>query len=251
MQLHERVHLIGSGLLGFEWTDPYDCHVFLLDGGDELAIVDAGGGMGTTAIVENVRSAGFDPERVRHVILTHAHGDHAGGTARLKAALSTPAVHLSHVAAPWLRDGDEDAISLGRAKEAGIYPEDYRFEPCAVDNELAEGDTISVGDLRLEVLDTPGHCDGHVSLLAEIDGRRLLFAGDAVFYGGTIHLQNIPDCRLDAQISTLRKLRELSVDVLLPGHQTFSLTDGQRHIERANEWLDRLLVPPQMVSLFV
>ena len=97
-----------------------------------------------------------------------------------------------------------------------------------------------------------GRCratDSAVSL--SVDGRRLLFAGDAVFYGGTIHLRNIPDCRLDAQISTLRKLRELAIDVLLPGHQTFSLTDGQRHIERANEWLDRLLIPPQMVSLFV
>jgi len=38
------------------------------------------------------------------------------------------------------------------------------------------------------------------------------------------------------------------VDALLPGHLTLSLSDGQRHIERANEVLDRLLIPEQMVS---
>ena len=78
----------------------------------------------------------------------------------------------------------------------------------------------------------------------------MLFAGDVVFYGGTIFLQNIYDCRLDAQIDSLRKLRGLKIDTLLPGHQTFSLTNGQSHIEKANEWLDKLLIPPQMVALF-
>ena len=44
-----------------------------------------------------------------------------------------------------------------------------------------------------------------------------------------------------------RKLRALEVDALLPGHLAFSLARGQRHIERANEVLDTLLVPPQAV----
>ncbi|MFQ5425796.1 MAG: MBL fold metallo-hydrolase [Gaiellales bacterium] len=251
MQISDRIHLVGSGILGFDWTDAYDCHVYLLDGGDELALVDAGAGMGAEAIVENVRRAGFDPRRIRHLILTHAHGDHIGGAAAVCAQLGTPAVHLSHVAAPWLREGDEDAISLGPAKAAGIYPEEYVFEPCAVDNELHEGDHITVGDLSLEVIDTPGHCDGHVSLLTEQSGRRTLFAGDAVFYSGEVLLQNIWDCRIDTTVATLRKLRGLEVETLLPGHLSLSLSQGQSHIETANRWLDKLLMPPQIVLAVV
>ena len=166
----------------------------------------------------------------------------------MRRLLERPAVYLSHAVARFLREGDEQGVSLDVAKEAGIYPPDYALEPCEVDVELADADTIAVGELTLQVLDTPGHSDGHVSLVLEHGGRRALFAGDVIFFGGKILLQNIYDCRLDAEIRSLRRLRELSVDALLPGHLGFSLRDGQRHIERANEVLDRLLIPEQMVS---
>ena len=248
MKLTDRIHLVGSGSFGFDLTDPFDCHVYLVDGGDELALVDVGAGMGAEAIVDNVRRAGCDPKRIRHLILTHAHGDHAGGAACMRRLLHEPTVYLSRAVADFLREGNEQGISLDVAKQVGIYPPDYALEPCEVDVELADGDTIIVGDLTLQVLDTPGHSDGHVSPVLEHEGQRSLFAGDVVFFGGRILLQNIYDCRLDAEIRSLRKLRELRVDVLLPGHLAVSLSDGQRHIERANEVLDRLLIPEQMVS---
>ena len=248
MKLADRIYLVGSGSFGFDMTDPFDCHVYLLDGGGELALVDVGAGMGAEAIVENVRREGFEPERIRHLVLTHAHGDHAGGAARIRRLLDEPSVYLSSAVARYIREGDEQGVSIDVAKTVGIYPPDYTLEPCEVDVELAEGDTIAVGDLALRVFDTPGHSDGHVSLLLEQDGRRTLFAGDVVFFGGKILLQAIHDCRLDAEIRSLRKLRDLDVTALLPGHLTPSLRDGQRHIERANEVLDRLLIPEQMVS---
>jgi hydroxyacylglutathione hydrolase len=248
VKLTDRIHLVGSGSFGFDLTDPFDCHVYLVDGGDELALVDVGAGMGAEAIVDNVRRAGFDSKRIRHLILTHAHGDHAGGAARMRRLLDGPTVYLSRTVAGFLREGDEQGISLDVAKQVGIYPPDYALEPCGVDVELAEGETIGVGELTLRVVDTPGHSDGHVSLVLDHGGQRSLFAGDVIFFGGKILLQNIYDCRLDAQIRSLRKLRELSVDALLPGHLTLSLRDGQRHIERANEILDRLLIPEQIVA---
>jgi len=248
MRLIERVHLVGSGSFGFDLTDPFDCHVYLLDGKSELALVDVGAGMGADAILDNVRREGFDPRRIRHVILTHAHGDHAGGAARMRTLLGEPAVCISRDRAQALRAADEGAVSIDVAKRVGIYPPTYTLEPCEVDVELVHGDTLAVGDLTLQVLDTPGHADGHVSLLLEQGGQRSLFAGDVIFFGGKILLQAIHDCRLDAQIRSLRSLRELGVDALLPGHLTLSLRDGQRHIERANEVLDRLLIPEQMVS---
>jgi hydroxyacylglutathione hydrolase len=248
VRLTDRIHLVGSGSFGFDLTDPFDCHVYLVEGESELALVDVGAGMGAEAIVDNVRRDGFDPKRIRHLILTHAHGDHAGGAARMRRLLDDPIVYLSRAVADFLREGNEQGVSLDVAKQVGIYPPDYALDPCQVDVELADGDTILVGDLILQVLDTPGHSDGHVSLVVEYGGQRSLFAGDVIFFGGKILLQNIYDCRLDAEIKSLRKLRELRIDALLPGHFTLSLRDGQRHIERANEVLDRLLIPEQIVS---
>jgi glyoxylase-like metal-dependent hydrolase (beta-lactamase superfamily II) len=166
----------------------------------------------------------------------------------MRSLLGEPATYVSGAIAESLRLGDEKAMSIDVAKQAGICPLDYRLEPFAIDHELEEGAAVEVGNLQLTVFDTPGHSDGHVSLLMETDGKRMLFAGDVIFFGGKILLQSIHDCRLDALIGSLRKLRQLEVSALLPGHLTLSLRDGQRHIERANQVLDRLLIPEQMVS---
>ncbi len=248
MKLLDHVYLVGSGANGFDLSDAFDCHIYLVDGGEELALIDVGAGMGIEDVVANVKSDGFDPDLIRHLVLTHGHGDHAGGANRMKRRLGDAAVYASGLIADSLREGDEKAISLDAAKQAGIYPMEYRLEPCAVDHELEEGASIKVGSLRLSVIDTPGHSDGHVSLLLDDGDDRVLFAGDVVFVGGKVLLQNIHDCRLDALTSSLRKLRKLQISALLPGHLSVSLKNGQRHIERANVALDRLLIPDQMLS---
>ena len=244
MKLTDRIYLVGSGAQGVGMSDDYDCHIYLIDGGGELALVDAGGGLDTERIVENIRSDGLDPAKVEHLLLTHAHGDHAGGATGLRGALGEPRVYIHSEWAEVMRTGDEEAISLNEAKRVGLYPEDYRFQACPVDVELSEGDEIIVGDLSFEVIDTPGHCRGHVSFLLSHGGKRVLFSGDLVFFGGKILLQNIPDCDLQAQIASLKKVRDLQVDMFFPGHLTFSLRNGQRHIDEALKIIDGLLIPP-------
>ena len=244
MQLTDRIHLVGSGANGFGMTDPYDCHVYLVDGGSELALIDVGAGMGAAQIIENVRVAGFDEAAIRHVLLTHAHGDHAGGAARIRRLAPNAQFVMSPYAANLLRTGDEVGTSLAIAKQMGMYPADYVLEPCEVETELRGDDTLQVGDLTLTAIETPGHADGHLSFLLDHNGTRSLFGGDIVFNRGTVLLQAIHDCRIDKLITSLRRLRSLEIDALFPGHWTFSLTDGQSHIERANLVLDQLLIPP-------
>jgi glyoxylase-like metal-dependent hydrolase (beta-lactamase superfamily II) len=238
------MYLVGSGSQGFSLTDDYDCHVYLVDGGKELALIDAGAGMVAPQIVQNIREHGFDPSQVRHLLLTHAHGDHAGGAAKMVVALGSPRVYMHADCAPFLRDGDERAISLADAKRVGLYPDDYRFQPCRVDTDLLEGQIIAVGDLQLQAIATPGHSRGHTSFLLEQAGRKVLFGGDLVFFGGRVLLQNTWDCDLPAHLASLAKFRNTGIDVLLPGHRTFSLKDGQRHIDAALKITDGLLVPP-------
>lgn len=246
MKLTNRIYIIGSGASGFDLTHRLDCHVYLIDGGDELAVIDAGIGLATDEILQNIEVEGFSLNRVKYLLLTHAHADHAGGTAQMKQALGCD-VLVSKDSADFLRNGDEDAISLTFAKQAGFYPEEYRFEACEVNQEIKEDDVITVGDCQLEVLDTPGHSLGHLAFHLQVDGKSHLFGGDCIFWGGKILLQNIYDCILQDYMDSIKKLAKLSVDVFLPGHLAFSLKDGQRHIDAAAKAVNELGVPPNLI----
>jgi len=244
MKIHDRIYLVGSGSQGFSMTDDSDCHIYLIDGGGEMALVDTGSGHSVPQILQNIRNEGLDPKRVQHLLLTHAHVDHAGGAARMREALAGVRVYMHADCAPFLRNGDERAVSLADAKRAGLYPEHYTFNSCEVDCELREGQVLTVGDLQVECIETPGHSRGHVAYVIQCNGSKILFGGDLVFFGGRILLQNTWDCDFQAHINSLKKLREARIDMLLPGHLTFSLRDGQRHIDAALKFIDGLLVPP-------
>lgn len=243
MQLTPSIHLVGSGSMGFDLTDALDCHVYLFDGGSEAALIDAGAGPGVASILENVVAAGVAIEKVRYLLLTHAHTDHAGGAAELKKRLPHIEIISSSPAAQWVRTADERAISLDMGKRAGFYPPDYRFMPCPVDLEVREGDRVSLGAIDLEVIDSPGHCDGHLCFKGTVDGRTVLLGGDLIFFGGQVSLQNIWDCRISEYGMSMQKLRGKAIDVLLPGHLSVSLRDGQRHIDAANDLFERVFVP--------
>lgn len=239
---------MGSGARGFNLTNSHDSHVYLIDGGDELALIDAGVGLESERIVDHIRADGFDPARVKTIVLTHGHADHAGGAAAMRRLLGAPAVAASRAIAGAIVDGDEKLLGIDVSRQAGMYPEDYRFEPSPIDIVLDEGDEIRVGRHLLRVRETPGHSDGHICLLLDGGPNRVLFAGDLIFFDGRIQLLAFPDCRLQELVASLRRLRGLGITTLLPGHGTIDLQTGQSHIERANRVLDRGRVPPSVVA---
>lgn len=238
---------MASGSGGFDLTDPFDCHVYLLDGGDEAALIDAGIGASAEAILAAVDAAGVERERVRHLLLTHAHPDHAGGAAALKRLLPNLLVVASPHVARVVAEGDEMAMSLEPGKRAGFYPPDYRFEPCPVDGVLRADDGVAVGGLRLTALDTPGHSAGHLAFIGRIGGRTACFCGDLLFYGGLISLEANLDCSLQQYAASVERLAPAGIDALLPGHHAVSLRRGQRHVETARRRFANGFVPPSIV----
>ena len=242
MRLSQEIALIGSGASGFGLSDPGDCHVYAIDGGEEIAIIDAGLGRAPERLLDNLRADGLDLARVRAIILTHAHGDHSGGLAVLQQRTGAR-VYVPSEAAPWVATADEDKISLTAARAAGSYPADFRWQPCPVDVAVTDGAVIQIGRLALHAIETPGHCRGHCSYVLDGASGRALFAGDLVFAGGHIALQNIWDCSIQELAASLEKLDGLAIDALLPGHGLLSLQGGQRHIEQALAIFRRLGVP--------
>jgi len=245
--LTAEVSLVGSGRTGFGISHPIDCNVYLIDGGDELALVDAGTGLDTPAILANVAALGHDPGRIRHIFLTHAHADHAGGAAELRAQLGA-SVYLADAERAALEAGDEKALGLDVARRNGYYPADYRLPRCDVDRRAGDGDRLRCGRLQLEVVATPGHSLGSVCLVLEGAGGRVLFAGDTVFAGGKISLLVIPGSDLLALARSVRRLTTVRPTALLPGHGPFPLRRADEHIERAHRAFESMLPPGQILQ---
>jgi glyoxylase-like metal-dependent hydrolase (beta-lactamase superfamily II) len=249
MRLTRDILMVGGGDNGFNISAPLDCTMYVIDGGDELVLVDAGIGSiyGDTAqIVANMDEAGLDRSKLSKLILTHYHADHAGGAAELRDEFGFE-IHASPICADVLRRGDEEAIALKVAKEGGMYPADYIFRPCPAEGSLVEGHTFPVGRLLVTVFETPGHCAGHLSFLVEGGDRTYLISGDLVFYGGTIVLQNIHDCSIPEYAASTIKMAGVEFDALLTGHWTISLRDGKRHVDAAADQFRKLLTPPNAI----
>jgi glyoxylase-like metal-dependent hydrolase (beta-lactamase superfamily II) len=229
-----------SGGLGFDISDPYDCTAYLFETASGWVLFDAGAGRqpdALAALVGSLRGPG-------HLLLTHAHADHAGGAAALRDLGVT--VMAAAGTASLVESGDEAAISLDVARAAGVYPADYRFRPCVVDEVLACEAPVSLASLRITPIATPGHSRDHVSYLVQDGATLALVVGDAVFHGGRVALQNTWDCDVPALCASLRRLATWTFDSFLPGHGPFSLSRGQRHVAAAVAAIDRLMVPPPL-----
>jgi hydroxyacylglutathione hydrolase len=248
MRLTREIYVVGGGRFGFGLSGALDCHVYLIDGGSELALVDPGLGLDHDfdRVLENIRADGLDLKKIRKVILTHYHCDHIGAAHEAQIRLDAEVI-ASRFAAQAIRNADEKAVALDVAKAAGFYPQDYRLPACPVHQEVGEGDVLRVGDLMLQAWETPGHCDGHLAFLMTGGERRALIGGDLVFWGGTILLQNIHDCRIDAYAQSVLKIAALEFEAILPGHLQISLRFGKEYIDKAAAAFRQLGVPPNLL----
>lgn len=106
--------------------------------------------------------------KVKAIVITHAHIDHIGGAAKLKAATGAP-VTMNQNDQPLYDHIDEQAAWLGVAPP----------ERTAIDSEAREGDRITMGTTGFEIVHTPGHTQGSISLWIPAENK--LIAGDTLF----------------------------------------------------------------------
>lgn len=241
MKITDNIFLVGSGQIGLSHSS--DCSVYLIDGGNELALIDAGVGIEIEKIFANIKEDGFDPINIKKVILTHTHADHVGGCKKIKEVSNCKIfVPLNEI--DLLEKGTDEELGLDIAKESGIYSPDYEFPHCSADVAVSNGDNIQVGGLQLKAINVPGHSPGSTCYFLEHKGKRILFTGDVLFYDGKIGLLNCWGSNLADYRNHIDRLTNLSVDVLLPGHKLFTLGNGQQHIDQAISALKKLSVPP-------
>jgi len=245
MQLTPHIALIGSGAIGV--SNPYDCHVYLIESDGELALIDAGAGLDPARLLDNLCAQGQAPRAVRYLLLTHSHADHAGGAAAFREATGCRIVGSGPELA-LLADGSDEQLGLIAAKKNGTYPLDYVYPHCEGEITVTTGDELALGRCRISAIVVPGHSIATTSFLAVWPDYRALFAGDVVFPGGFISLIKVPGSDLAAYRAALPRLAGLDVDGLFPGHQLFVISDAQRHIDLALERMERSVIPNNAIA---
>ncbi len=242
MKILEDLFLVGSGQ--FAASNALDCHVYLLKAAGEYILIDAGAGKfkpDTDVIIKNIMAEGIDTDDKFHVLLTHAHSDHAGGGRFLKKRLNCT-VYANGNTAGFVSRGREDELGLDYAKRSGFYGDDYKFHTYEVDKILEDGETLTIADLKIKCILTPGHSTDSMCYLVEKNRKRMLFTGDVVNHGGKFIILNCYGFSLEDYRKNIKKLKNLSADMLFPGHGVFTLENGQSHIDILINAFEKLLI---------
>ena len=199
-----------------------NCTLIWDDGRKQAWVIDPGGNV--PRIQEAITTLGLAVERI---LLTHGHIDHAGAAAELRDALGVPLDGPDERDA-FLLDGLEDqGRAYGMADARNVRP----------DRWLQEGDAVTLGDHRFDVLHCPGHTPGHLVFVNK--ASRFALVGDVLFRG-SVGRTDFPYGDGAALLESIRgKLLPLGDDVsFICGHGPGSTIAVER---RANPFVAEVL----------
>lgn len=200
MQISKHIHALripfniqmGSGVILERFV-----YAFLIYGND-ICLIDTGVALSADLIINYIIGTGRNPKEISLIVQTHSHPDHIGATKTIKE-LTGCSVAVHNYERAWIEDVDL------QFKERPV-PSFYNLVggSVSIDITLQDGEVIDLGKgLTLEVLHTPGHSKGSVSLFFREDSA--LFTGDAIILPGDIPIYE----DYDEMIKSLNKLKDI------------------------------------------
>lgn len=210
------------GNLYFVGTEGASTHI--VDTGEGLIMFDSGYQESLYLVIHHMNMLGLDIRDVKYIFHTHGHIDHAGATAALKKITDAKAA-IGKEDREYV-NGERD---LSYAKELDM--EMIFFEP---DILLSDGDVITLGKTSVRAVATPGHTEGAMSYIFNVnDGDKEYIAG---LHGGMgINTMNKAfldkyglsyDCR-DKFRAAMDRLKEEKVDIFLGNHMQHNNTPSK------------------------
>ncbi len=193
---------------------------------------------------------------VKQIVFTHYHRDQACGARKMAEAgarIGVPAAEREYFTNPVGYWSDDKYL---RRLHGSFRPHPLMLiEPLRVDDGYAGGDEFAFGPAKIRVVDTPGHTDGAVSYLVEVDGKRVVFSGDCIYDEGRLwDLYSLQEAysRGKRRLSfyhgfmgarwrlaeSLGRIKDLRPDMLVPSHGSVMERPAQA-IDMLVERLDR------------
>ena len=169
-----------------------NCYILGIAGGQRIIVDAAAKTAESLAILEaKVREIKASGSEIIATIFTHRHTDHIGDLAAISKIYQAPI---------WTSQETHEHIP-----------------PCDTDRILSEGDSIHLegpdGTITWKVIETPGHCPGHICLVGDAG----IISGDNAVIDGTILVPST-DGDMDAYINGLERLKEIDAQLLFPAH---------------------------------
>ena len=224
-------------------------NAFLVKGRDRDLLIDSG--LGIASLRQCLADAGLIDKEIT-AVATHAHYDHVGSIHEFDERLIHPAEaddlaggtdEGTLSSASFTDSFREVAAAIGlplpellitALPHLGYDPAAYRLHPAEPTGLLEEGATLDLGDRRVEVLHLPGHSPGGIGLYDP--DAQMLFSGDAIYDGPLID-EGIPGTDIRAYVATMRRLEQVPVAIVHPGH--YESFDQGRMREIAADYLRR------------
>ncbi len=163
--------------------------------------------------------------KIKYLLLTHAHFDHAGAYFALQNSRAKVGIHEEE-----LRISRENPYAYGMLLFTQVNP----------DFTLRGGEILEENRIKIKVIHTPGHSPGSVCYYDE--DRKWLFSGDTVFSSGGFGRVDFPGGNALELVKSLKKLTELDVEVLFPGHDEVVEENADVEIKKAYEIARRILL---------
>lgn len=181
------------------------CSVYLINPNNEqeLVLVDCGMSL---SMIKNIKKVGLNPMAIKHCIITHFHIDHIGACSDLKDFNKDVKFYAHELDAKPIEERGYD-----RETAASWYGAKYK--PVKLEKRFKEDlEILKLGNYEFQIIHTPGHTPGSISVLLEIEGKKILFGQD-------IHGPIIPGVsNFEDYQESLRKLLALNCDILCEGH---------------------------------
>lgn len=206
-----------------------DCNQFCIydQKSDEIALFDAGNGISLEGLFKGMKNFGLDYEKITKVFLTHEHVDHVLGIYPLmkKMEKNPPKLYAYGRTAKIIYKGDESQIF---PRGLGITPRMLGLEIIPLNIiDLKELKEIKINsEYTFQIHYTPGHSLGSVSYFEPT--KKILIPGDLVFCGGSFGRYDFPGSSLDSLQKSIKRMNELDVKYLLPGHMNISDNGNQQ-----------------------
>ncbi len=207
-------------------------HIMFLDSdGESATLIDSGYGKFNDVTCDKVDAvlSDWDDASLTRIINTHIHSDHIGGNAELQR--SHPSCSIA------VPVDEQSALVNWDSPEQMLSYADQEAERFAWDDVIEPGQAIQLAGETWHAIATPGHDMG--SLVFYAPKLRILISADALWQNssGFVPPQAIDPKPLAAQQATFKRLTELDVALVIPGHGPM-FTDFSSSLKRASEKLE-------------